>query len=240
MVDAAVAGGAGGSVGAGVAVVEALLAGHGGEVPVPSHRALVVAENLGDVVVGVAHGAGPGLVVHVAPLHLGEGVGSYLGQPDGPRGDGIGRGEVKFGEAGLDVEGVQSEVEVGGDDVRGDGGLQGGGVVVGGGDDPVVEVVVAQGFDGGFVEDDPGEAGVPDPHVGGGGDGDPIVAAVDEVEVEVEVDGGVVGPEVDVVHEGEEDVLMGGVEDDPRRPGEVDVVLQSKAGGAVPVDSLRG
>ena len=40
---AAVASGAGGCVGAGEAVVEALLAGHGGEISVPPDRALIVA-----------------------------------------------------------------------------------------------------------------------------------------------------------------------------------------------------
>ena len=80
-----------------IAVVETLVAPHGGQVCVPANRTHIVAENLCDVEVGVGHGAGPGFVVHVAPLHLGEGVSSYLGQPNGPGVDCVGRGEVEFG-----------------------------------------------------------------------------------------------------------------------------------------------
>ena len=182
---------------------------------------------------------GPRLVVHVTPLHLCEGVGPYLGESDSPRVDGVGRGEVELGQACLDVEGVHPVVEVGGDDVGGDGGLQGGRVVVGRGDYPVVEVVVSHCFDCCLIENNSGEAGVPDPNVGSGGNGHPVVAAVDQDEVQVEVDGGVVGPEVDVVHEGQQHILVGGVQQDPGRPGEVDVILDRKTTGAVPVDPLN-
>ena len=95
--DTAVTSGAGRPISAGVAVVETLIASHGGQVCVPANRTHIVAENLCDVEVGVGHGAGPGFVVHVAPLHLGEGVSSYLGQPNGPGVDCVGRGEVEFG-----------------------------------------------------------------------------------------------------------------------------------------------
>ena len=131
-------------------------------------------------------------------------------------------------------------VEVGGDDVWGNGCLQGWRIVVCRCNNSVVKIVVPQSFDGGFVENNPGKAGIPDPHVGGSRDGNAVVASVDQVEVQVQVDGGVVGPQVYVVHEWKEDVLVGSVEGDPGRSGEVDVVLESKAGCAVPVDSLHG
>lgn len=66
---------------------------------------------------------------------------------------------------------------------------------------------------------------VPDVDVGGGGDGDFVEAAVDEGEVELYVYGVVVGGAVDVVHEGQEGVVVGGVEEHPRRGREVDVVV---------------
>lgn len=92
--DAAVAGRASAAACAGVTVVEALVAFHDGEIGVPADGALIVAEQFRDVVVGVGSRAFSGFVVHVAPLHAGEGVGSARSEPDGPGVNSIGRIEV--------------------------------------------------------------------------------------------------------------------------------------------------
>lgn len=67
--------------------------------------------------------AGPGFVVHVAILHVGVDEAADGGQLQVSGGDGVVGGVVDPAVAALDVEGVESEEEVGGDDVGGDVGL---------------------------------------------------------------------------------------------------------------------
>ena len=57
-----------------------------------------------------------------------------------------------------------------------------------------------------------------------GGNRNPVVTCVYQVEVQIQVDGRIIGPQQDEVHERQEDIFVGGVEGDPGRPGEVDEV----------------
>ena len=75
--------------------------------------------------------------------------------------------------------------------------------------------------------------------MGSGGDRNPVVTCVDEVEVQIEVDGRIIGPQQDEVHERQEDIFMCCVESDPGRPGEVDKVGKREARGTVPFNPLH-
>jgi hypothetical protein len=224
MVDRTVAGGAGRSRGAGVAVVEALEALHDGYVSVPADGALVVAQHLGNVVVGMGDRTVTGLVVHVAPLHTAKGVGSACREPDGSRSDSVGRVEVELRKACVDREGVHAVDEVRGNNVGRDDDGEGWLVVVGRGNYSVVEVVVAHGLNGCLIEDHSGEAAVLKPHNTGRVEFDLIETAVEEGEAHLDIHGSIRGVNTHVVHEGQEDVLVSGVQGDSCRGCEVDGV----------------
>ena len=85
--------------------------------------------------------------MHVAPAHLSEGVGSQSAEGDCSCVDCVGRREVEFREAGLDVKGMDAVEEVGRDDIGRNDDSQGSSIVVSRKDDAVIEVVISEGFD---------------------------------------------------------------------------------------------
>jgi hypothetical protein len=64
-------------VGTRIAVIPTGLACHGGCVTVPSNITGIVTEQLRYIVKGVSCGTCPGLMMHVAELHLGEDIWGY-------------------------------------------------------------------------------------------------------------------------------------------------------------------
>lgn len=74
-----VTGGTSRRISAGIAVVSASLASHGSRIAIPPNIAGIIAEHFRYIVVWVSGWTGPGLMVHIAELHLGEDI----------RGDGL-------------------------------------------------------------------------------------------------------------------------------------------------------
>ena len=127
---------------------------------------------------------------------------------------------------------MHSIEEVGRYDVGRDGREQRGWIVVYRVHNTVIKVVISQGFDRRFIENQPRKTSVVELHVGSGGISYGVGRVAAQEENEVEIDSAVVGGNVEVVHEWQQYVLVGHVKGDPCGCGEVDCELHVNVGSA--------
>ena len=64
--------------------------------------------------------------------------------------------------------------------------------------------------------------------MGSAGNRDPIITAIEKCEIETQINGGVIGTEIDVVHKRKKNVLVGSIESDSSGPSKIDGISNRK------------
>lgn len=75
-----------------------------------------------------------------------------------------------------------------------------------------MEVIVAQRLNSSLVEDESRESSIFKRHIAGGSDNDCVKTAIDEGEIEVDINSVVTGGHVEIVQKGKQHIFMTGVE----------------------------